>query len=181
MKEKLTFKINKLNFLITINILILLGGFGILLFIMPSFFISSFIRSENLIFYIGAGLVIMCAFLLIGYLNIYIKGYGLVLSNNGIENNSNLTNVGIINWEDITKIRTKDLNKNKLILLFVKNDKKYYKTVKNPIIKLNLLAYRQFYGTSFVIEPKNIDCTFKTLKQSILESYKQSKQHKIKT
>ncbi|MDO5655067.1 MAG: STM3941 family protein [Flavobacteriaceae bacterium] len=177
MKEKIIYKLNKQNLLITIGIILFFGVFGFLFFINPSFFVSVFIRSESLIKFMGAVICIMCVFLLVGYTNVFIKNYGLILSNDGITNNTNLTNVGLIHWAEITKIEVKELKKNKFILVFARDNTKYYMKFKNPFIKLNFLAYAKFYGTPFVIEPKNIVCSFEELERSILESYNRNKQN----
>lgn len=181
MKEKITYKLNKLNLLINIGIILLLGVFGVLFFLFPSVLVSTIFRNESLIRFIGGGIGIMSLFLLVGYINLFNKNYGLILSQDGIYNNSNLTNVGIINWREISKIKVKEFKKNKLILIFVKNNKTYYKKMKNPIVRINLWAYNQFYETSFVIEPKNIDCTFEELEKAIREGFKDYKEREEKS
>lgn len=111
MKEKITYKLNKLNLLINIGIILLLGVFGVLFFLFPSVLVSTIFRNESLIRFIGGGIGIMSLFLLVGYINLFNKNYGLILSQDGIYNNSNLTNVGIIKWREISKIKVKELKK----------------------------------------------------------------------
>ncbi len=173
MKDTIIYKLNRRNITILLLILVLIFGSGILFIIFPSTFVSVIIRSELLVRIIGYALCIVSMPFLIGYLSLSLDGYALKISEQGIENNSSLTNVGIICWKDISQIRIKKLKKNNLILIEVRNEEKYCKTIKNPFKRINLSTYNKTYGTSFVIETKNVICSPEDL-ETILQNRLQS-------
>lgn len=174
MKEDIIYKMNKKNIIVLIIIGIVLGILGILFFIFTPFFVSTFIRNELFIKCVGILLIVLSLFFVIGYIRAFYEEYGLKMSSTGIINNTNLMNVGEIYWEDITSLRVIKLRNNALILVFVKDDDKYLKKV-NFLKRLNILGYKNTYGTSVVIETKNINCSAEDLKTILEKRVEQSK------
>lgn len=107
----ITYKLNKKNIFIVVTILTIFGIFGILFFVSPTTFVSAFIRSATLIKFIGFFLSVFSILLLVGYITLLFDNYGFKMTEKGIINNTNLTNVGIVYWKDITKIKIKKLKK----------------------------------------------------------------------
>lgn len=159
MKNTITYKMNKKNVSFIIVILFLIEIFGFLFIYSPSFFTSTIIRIIGIIF------CIISVFFLIGHFTMLFSSYGLKLYDNGLVNNTNLTNVGLILWTDISSIKINKLKKNILILIFIKNEEKYYKNVKNPFKRINLSTYNNFYGTPFVIETRNLSISAEELER----------------
>lgn len=151
-----TYQLNKKNILIITIVIIIIGLLGTFFFISPDTFVSSFIRSKIFIKYVGLIISLSSIPFLIGHLMLLKDNYGLKITDQGFVNNTNLTNVGIVHWTDITSIERKSLKVNSILLVRVKNEEEYYSKIKNPLKKLNILIYRHSYGASFVIEPKNI-------------------------
>ena len=101
------------------------------------------------------GIVIM-SLMLIGTINLFFQNYIIKINEKGLINNTNFTNVGLILWNDIQYLRLNKKKHNSTIYINVKNKKKYYDRIKNPIIKLNAYTYNKVYKTSFVIETANL-------------------------
>ncbi|WP_353159025.1 STM3941 family protein [Myroides odoratus] len=163
MSEKVIFKLNKKNIVYTLLILFLLIIAGALFIFHSSIFISSLVRSEVFIKIVGSLLIFFSISLFIGYCILLIDEDGLIVSNEGMINNTNLINTGQIEWKDITLIRTKKLKKNTFLLIFVKDESKYFRN-KGLLKKLNAFGYKSSYGTSIVIETKNLHCSLEELK-----------------
>lgn len=163
MSKNVIFNLNKHNIICIILMLFLLITVGVLFILYSSILTSSFIRSEFFIKIVGIIIIFFSIPLLIGYCVLLFDEDGLIVSNEGMINNTNLINVGQIEWKDITLIRTKKLKKNTLLLIFVKDESKYFRN-KNLLKKVNAFGYKSSYGTSIVIETKNLHCSLEELK-----------------
>lgn len=132
---------------------------GILFIIKPDNFASSFFaRSIGpfgkplTIQIIGIFTVLFFLLYSVGALNIFFSNYGLKITEDGFINNTSLTNAGLVLWEDIRDFK---LDKGKLstvLFIYVKDEKKYFKKIKNPLIRLNAFIYNKAYKISFVID-----------------------------
>lgn len=100
--------------------------------------------------------VVILSLMLVGTINLFFQNSIIKINEKGLINNTNFTNVGLILWKDIVDIRINKKKHNSLIFINVKNTKKYYNRIKNPIIKLNFYTYNKVYKTSFVIETANL-------------------------
>lgn len=104
----------------------------------------------------GVLTVLTMSLFIIGTINLFLQNYVLIVSEKGFVNNTNFTNVGPISWDDVNEIRLTKKDSNSFLLVYVKDEKKYYDKIKNPIIKLNAIIYNKFYGSSFVVETSNL-------------------------
>lgn len=163
MRKKVIFNLNKKNIIYTILMLFLLIIVGFLFILYSSIFISSIVRSEFFIRIVGILISVFSLPLFIGYCILLFDKDGVIVSNEGMINNTNLINIGQIEWEDITLIRTKKLKKNTLFLIFVKDESKYFRN-KGLLKKVNAFGYKSSYGTPIVIETKNLHCSLEELK-----------------
>jgi len=115
------------------------------------------VRNPTVIKIIGIGVIICMTPLTLGMFTLLLHTYGLKLTEDGFINNTNMTNIGIVNWKDIEDIRIKKISKkNDIILITVKNERRYYERIKNPLKKLNILMYNKTYKASFVIDPHKL-------------------------
>jgi len=146
MSEKVIFKLNKKNIVYTLLILFLLIIAGALFIFYSSIFISSLVRSELWIKISGTSICLFSIPLFIGYFVLLFDDNGLIVSKNGMVNNTNLTNTGQIEWRDITSIRIKKIKKNTFFLIFVKDERKYFRNI-NLLKKINAFGYRSMYST----------------------------------
>lgn len=166
------YKLNKKNLTIVLFCVIIMVIAGTLFALYPtSFSESGLVRNPTIVRVIGIALVSIMMFFSIGLFIQLLDKYGLKITEKGFVNNTNLMNVGIIHWNDIEDIQIKKLKKNEMVLIQIRNEKKYYDRIKNPLKKINVLTYKKTYGASFVIEPKNIGCTAEEL-VVVLNKYK---------
>lgn len=166
MSEKVVFKLNKKNIICILLILFLLIIAGALFIFYPSIFTSSLVRSELWIKICGTSICLFSIPLFIGYFVLLFDDNGLIVSKNGMINNTNLLNSGQVEWRDITSIRIKKIKKNTFFLIFVKDERKYFGN-RNLLKKINAFGYRSMYGTSIVIETKNLLCSLEEVKSNL--------------
>lgn len=174
MNEEIVYELNKKSIVHLILLFTISGILGILFLVYTPFFVSALIRNEILIKFIGVIAIVSSILFLIGYVRALFYNYGLKISEKGIINNTNLTNIGVIYWYDIISVRVMEVRKSPFVLVFVKGDDKYLKKV-NFLKRLNILGYKNTYGTSVVIETKNINCSAEDLKTILEKRVEQSK------
>ncbi len=61
-----------------------------------------------------------------GIKKLFDKKIGLTIDSNGITDNSNSSSIGLIEWNDITKIRTKQVMSTKFLLINIGESRKVY-------------------------------------------------------
>jgi len=177
MKEEIIYELNKKSIVNLILLFTAFGILGLLFLIYTPFFVSSLIRNETLIKFVGVIAIVSSIFFLIGYVKALFYNYGLKISEKGIINNTNLTNIGVIYWEDIISVRVMELRKIPFVLVFLKDDDKYLEKI-SFLKRLNILGFKKTYGTSIVIETKNINCSAEDLKIILQKRLEQIKKRR---
>ena len=76
---------------------------------------------------------------------------GLTINNDGINDNSNATSVGLIEWKDITGIKSWGTGSAKVIVVLTSKSKKYIERSKNIISKKATKANNRIYGSHLSI------------------------------
>ncbi|MDR0227487.1 MAG: hypothetical protein LBI72_00225 [Flavobacteriaceae bacterium] len=159
----IVFKLNKRNILILILILSLFMILSTLFVFYPSVFVSKMFRSVVYIRIMGGMGCVVFLCLLIGYIRLFFEENGLIISSKGITNKTNLVDVGEIKWVDIKYIEIRNLNKNVTFLIFTKDDSKFFQKQHTFFKKINAIAYRWAYRTSFIIETTKLNCSLEEL------------------
>lgn len=138
-------------------IVFMISGFFFIL--NPEYFASSyFMRSFGVfgkpvsIQIIGVLSIVISGLWFIGTFKLFFDKYILLINEKGFINKTNFINFGLILWKDVVDIRMTKRKGNSLIFIYVKNKRKYYKSKKNPIDRLNIFAYDNVYKTSIVVE-----------------------------
>ena len=146
---------------------------GILFIITPDTFISTIFRNRDLIIFVGiAGVVFFGAAGVYGARKFFDKSFGLTLDDNGITDNTNASSAGLIYWNDITEIKTKQVMSTKFLLIFIRNPDKYLERVsgfKRKLMKGNM----KMYGTPLSITSNTLKYNFKDLEKLILDRLKE--------
>ncbi len=159
-------------------ILLLLGGLvfviaGILLTINPEEFISSIMRSPQII-RIGG----IIAVLFFGTGSVYVirklfdKQMGLIIDEEGIIDNTNALGLVFIRWTDIKKIKTEQVASTKFLLIYTKNPDKYLNRIKGFKRKL-MEGNNIMYGTPLSITSNSLRCNFNDLEKLINDRFKE--------
>ena len=144
---------------------------GIICINEPKALISPLFRSKELIFVVGIACVLffgLASFYLIKKL--FDNRPGLIISTEGIFDNSSATSVGLIEWKDIIKTDVLKIHGQRIFLIRVKNPDKYVKRQKSKRARNVLKANLNFYGTPIALTTNGLKIGFENLKKLITES-----------
>jgi hypothetical protein len=146
--------------------------FSIYFIIAPNKFLNIFIRSKTIIFIVGiVGSIFFgcCGFYL--FIKIFDKSPGLILTKNGLIDNSNAFKIGFIPWEDVMNIQRMHTYNQRFISIAVKDPQKYIdrqrSNFKKKLMKLNL----KLYGSVIGINSNLLKCDFERLYTLIQDEY----------
>jgi hypothetical protein len=149
---------------------------GICGVINPTRFISFLYRSPTFIFLSGLAGIIFFGF--VGFYllkKLFDKKPGLIISNNGIVDNSSGISVGFVPWSDIKEIKETMVANQKFINLIVKNPQHYIEgqptKLKRWIVKRN---YKSF-GTPIGISANGLKYNYDELKLLLQQRFEQYK------
>ena len=141
----------KLFFALTCSILFIATGIKYILD--PAKYISFIFRNTELIRITGFAMLIFSA---LGFLYILFKAFdkkpGLIISKNGITDNSHFCSAGLIKWSEIIGIRTHQVMSTKFLLIDVSNPEKFIRessSFKAWLMKTNLKMYNTPLSITF--------------------------------
>jgi hypothetical protein len=140
---------------------------GILFITIPDTFISPIFSTPQIIRIAG-----IPAVLFFGAVGIYIvkklfdKRVGLTIDEKGILDNTNASSVGLIGWNDIVEIKTKQVMTTKFLLIFTKSPDEYimrFNGFKRKLLQRNM----KVYGTPLSITSSTLSYRFDDLERVI--------------
>lgn len=153
---------------------------GIFLIITPDTFITILFRNPQLIRLAGvAGVLFFGAAGIFGLRKLFDKTIGLIVDENGITDNTNASSVGLINWTDITEIKTEQVMSTKFLLIFISNPDKYLNRVNGFKRKL-MMGNMKMYGTPLSITSNTLKYKFDDL-EKLIKSRLIEQQEKCRT
>ncbi|WP_394334128.1 STM3941 family protein [Kordia jejudonensis] len=92
----------------------------------------------------------------------------LIINEEGITDNSTLTNVGFIPWKDVTDFQPFKIASNNFLIIHVKNPKTYLKKAKNSIIRQSLMYNFNHYGSPIAINTSSLSKKIEEIEQLLL-------------
>lgn len=110
---------------------------------------------------------------------LFNKGFGLIIDEKGIYDNSSAVSAGLILWQDIIDINFLQVQKIKFIQIKVSNPDYYIYRKKNRIFRFFMFLNKKLYGTPISISSTGLKCNFDELDESIsiaLKKFKKSSQ-----
>ncbi|MES2726762.1 MAG: STM3941 family protein [Bacteroidota bacterium] len=162
-------------------VLLLIAGvafviFGCLGAISPDTFVSPLFRSPEFIRISGVAAV---TFFGIGTLFIARKLFdskpGLIIDQNGITDNSNAIGIGLIEWQDITRIQRIEIVSTKILILHINKPEKYIERAKSYIVKKAMLTNQKMYGSPISITSNSLKISFEDLETLLKQELKKNK------
>lgn len=103
------------------------------------------------------------------------KKPGLIISDEGITDNSSAVAVGLILWKDIISIKTEQIKSLKFFIVDIKNPEEYVKSkgkLKQMLLKINI----QKYGTPITIMCSGLKYDFSKIQQLINNEFEKHKE-----
>lgn len=149
---------------------------GVLFIMTPDTFFSQIFRNPETIKIAGIVAVLFFgAASIYGFIKLFDETIGLTIDGNGITDNTNASSVGLINWTDITEIKTEQVMSTKFLLIFITEPKKYLDRVNGFKRKL-LNGNMKMYGTPLSITSNTLKYRFDDLEMVIKKRLKEQKE-----
>lgn len=106
---------------------------------------------------------------------LFDKKAGLIIDSNGITDNSNATSVGLIRWNDISDIKTKQVMSTKFLLINVLNPEEYIAKSKNGMKAKLMRTNMKVSGTPISITSSTLKYNFRKLEKIIQIEFEKNK------
>lgn len=159
-------------------ILLLIGSviFGVLclnMFLDPDKYVSFVFRSTLFVKFFGltGSVLTFIGIVLIAFKNIK-NNYGLLITEDGIIDNSSVGSIGLILWKDVKKMRQRKFMSTQFLLIDVRNPNEYLDKAKNKFILSLLKSNLRMYGTPLAISSVALKCNFNELETILNDNYK---------
>ncbi|MBC7937260.1 MAG: hypothetical protein H7Y86_18095 [Rhizobacter sp.] len=158
---------------------IIFVGLGIWFLIDPTRFISPFHRSTSFIFIAG-----LASILFFGFVGFYLfkklfdKNFGLVISDDGIIDNSSGLSAGFIPWTDIEAIKETRVANQQFINLVVKNPQVYIDRQTSSVKRWAMRKNYKSFDTAIGISANGLKYNYEDLKALL---HKKFQEYKSKT
>ena len=177
--NKIEIPLSKTKIILLLLGALVFGVLGTLFVINPEEFISPRMRNPEFIRISGITSVLFCGIAgIYGIKKLFDKTVGLTVDENGITDNTNASSVGLINWKDITEIKTEQIMSTKFLLIFTNNAEKYLDRVGFIQRKL-LLANEKMYGTPLSITSNTLKYDFDDLERLLKNSLNEQLEKKL--
>ena len=178
MNNKIEIPLSKKKIILLLLAAIAFVAGGIWIATNPERFIPNIFRITNSeIIRIGGivGILFFGAAGIYGIKKLFDKKVGLIIDSNGITDNSNASSIGLIEWNDISDIRTKQVMSTKFLLIDIVNPEKYIGKAKNGIQARLMKANMNMYETPLSITSNTLKYDFGELEKLIQTEYKRNK------
>ena len=168
--ERVEIPLNKKKIMLLLICAILLFSGGIWITLNPENFtigIFKYINPNTLKIWGISGAIFFGLALIFGIKKLLDRKAGLIIDENGITDNSNASSIGLIKWEDISGIKTKQILSAKFLLIEVKNPKEYIERTNNRMKTKLMQANMDSYGTPLSITSNTLKYDFEQLEKLI--------------
>ncbi len=106
---------------------------------------------------------------------LFQNNMGLIINDKGIIDKSNLSSIGLIEWENIIGIRTEKVQKTRFFLIDTNKPEKYIDKASSNFKKRLLNGNNRIYKTPLSITLIILGVKFKDLEKYIMEAYDEYK------
>ena len=108
------------------------------------------------------------------------KSPGLVISDEGVFDNSSALSVGLVLWTDILEIKETKVVNQTFISLIVKNPQDYIDRQTNVIKGVLMQKNYDSYGTAIAITVNGLNCEYQELKDTLDKKFLEFKSKKTR-
>lgn len=178
MTERIEIPLSKNKLFLLIGGSILFVGLGVFMILNADSFqeqSNSILRNPMVLKVIGiVSILLFSATGIFSFKKMFDKKPGLVIDTDGITDNSSGVSVGLIEWEDITDIKTHQIMSTKFLLIEVKDPEKYILKAKSGMKTKMLRANLKSYGTPISISSNALKYNFKKLEALIYTQFEKN-------
>jgi hypothetical protein len=141
---------------------------GVCFVMSPEKFVSSIARSSTMIFIGGClGIAVFGFFGVTIFKKLFDKAPGLIISVDGITDNSGGLPAGFIPWSDIVAVKVMVFKNQRLLNLVVKNPHEYIQRQKGALKRMLMKKNLEIYGAAIGISANSLKINFEELKEII--------------
>ena len=171
--QRIEIPLSKRNIVLYIIVCIAFVVGGLLLVVNPANFVTNLFSNPGTILMVGFGTIalfgVMSVFLIKKILD---KKVGLVIDDQGINDNSSATSVGMIDWTDVSSIKTIDLGIVKSVAIETNKPQKYIDRGTSKLVKYTLQKNYETYGSPVIVASAALNIKHESLIQLLQEGYK---------
>lgn len=141
---------------------------GFLFVIKPDKFMSSIMKNPDVIR--GTGFAAVCFFglcLIFIFRKLFQNTPGLIIDQYGITDCTNATSTGLIEWDDITGIESKQVMSNRFLVIYTSKPEKYLSRAKNLLSKQAMNMNYKTYGSPISIIANSLKIDFDELEHLV--------------
>ncbi|HEY5405515.1 MAG TPA: STM3941 family protein [Ginsengibacter sp.] len=151
---------------------------GICFIINPAKYESFIMKSPTIIFITGILSILFFGFLSFFFLKkLSDKFPGIIISDEGITDNSSGVSAGFIPWTDIIAIKETKVINQKLINIIVKNPQEYIDRQKSAFKRKTMQTNYKTFGTAIGISANGLKSNYDDLKKIIEKSFSDFKKN----
>ena len=103
------------------------------------------------------------------------KKPGLIISRQGVTDNSSGVSAGLIPWSDIQEIKISQVMNQKFLMLIVRNPQYYFENVTNPVKRNMMKMNYKTYGSPISISSNALETNFDDLQKLLIEKMNEYK------
>lgn len=164
--EKIEIPLSKQKMFLTLLGSITFVGLGIWFLINPPKSSNSIFGNPILIFIVGLASALFFGLIAVTIFRKFIDNKpGLVISTQGIIDNSSGVSAGLIPWTDIHEIKISQVMSQKFLMLIVSNPEDYLDKVTNPIKRNAMKMNYKTYGSPISISSNALKTNFDELQK----------------
>lgn len=174
--EQIEIPLSKQKMILTILGSIVFVGLGIWFLINPPKISNPIIGNPTLIFIIGLASILFFGLVAVTMFRKFSdKKPGLIISRQGITDNSSGVSAGLIPWTDIQEIKVSQVMSQKFLMFIVSNPQDYLDKVKNPLKRNAMKMNYKTYGSPISISSNALQTNFDDLQKLLVEKMNEYK------
>ncbi len=174
--EQIEIPLSKQKMLLTLLGSIVFVGLGIWFLVNPPRISNPIFGNPTLIFIIGLASILFFGLVAVTILRKFSdKKPGLIISRQGITDNSSGVSAGLIPWTDIQEIKISQVMSQKFLMFIVSNPQDYIDKVTNPLKRNAMKMNYKTYGSPISISSNALRTNFNELQKILVEKMNEYK------
>lgn len=174
--ETIEIKLSKSKSLLMLVGCLLFIASGVDFVVSPKRYVSIVAHSPKIIFIVGCIGIVFFGFLGLSILKILAKNEpGLIISKEGITDNSGGVSAGFIPWSDILAINEQVIANQRFINLVVKDPQEYINRQRSAFKRKVMQKNHDIFGTGIGISTNTLNIRYKELKRILEEKISETR------
>lgn len=174
--EQIEIALSKKKMTLTVLGSIIFVALGLWFLIKPPKINNPIFGNPTLIFIVGLASVIFFGFVAVTIFRKFSdKKPGLVISRQGIIDNSSGVSAGLIHWTDIQEIKVSQVMNQKFLMFLVRNPQDYLNKETNPLKRNAMKMNFKTYGSPISISSNALQTNFDNLHKLLIEKMNEYK------